>query len=73
MIEFTDLKAGIITGGDDFRLQQNVLRKNTEIIIATPGRLLELMEQETPNFSHLEVLILDEADRLLDLDFSEET
>ena len=72
MIEFTDLKAGIITGGDDFRLQQNVLRKNTEIIIATPGRLLELMEQETPNFSHLEVLILDEADRMLDMGFSEE-
>ena len=51
LIEFTDLKVGIITGGDDFRLQQNMLRKNTEIVIATPGRLLELMEQETPNFS----------------------
>jgi ATP-dependent RNA helicase SrmB len=72
LIEFTDLKAGIITGGDDFRLQQNMLRRNTEIVIATPGRLLELMDQETPNFSHLEVLILDEADRMLDMGFSED-
>ncbi|MDD5463304.1 MAG: DEAD/DEAH box helicase [Methylococcales bacterium] len=72
LIEFTDLRTGIITGGDDFRLQQNMLRRNTEIVIATPGRLLELMEQETPNFSHLEVLILDEADRMLDMGFSED-
>jgi ATP-dependent RNA helicase SrmB len=72
LTEFTDLKTGIITGGDDFRLQQNMLRKNTEIVIATPGRLLELMEQETPNLSNLEVLILDEADRMLDMGFSED-
>jgi ATP-dependent RNA helicase SrmB len=72
LLEFTGLKAGIITGGDNFRLQQNMLRKNTEIVIATPGRLLELMEQETPNFSNLEVLILDEADRMLDMGFSED-
>ncbi len=72
LTEFTDLKTGLITGGDDFRLQQNMLRKNTEIVIATPGRLLELMEQETPNFNHLEVLILDEADRMLDMGFSED-
>lgn len=72
LTEFTDLKVGIITGGDDFRLQQNMLRRNTEIVIATPGRLLELMEQETPNFSNLDVLILDEADRMLDMGFSED-
>ena len=53
LVEFTDLKVGITTGGDDFRLQQNMLRRNTEIVISTPGRLLELMEQETPNFSNL--------------------
>ena len=72
LIEFTDLKAGIITGGDDFRQQQNMLRKNTDCVIATPGRLLELMEQDTPNFRNLEVLILDEADRMLDMGFSED-
>jgi superfamily II DNA/RNA helicase len=72
LIEFTDLTVGIITGGDDFRLQQNMLRRNTELVIATPGRVLELMEQEIPNFSNLEILILDEADRMLDMGFSEE-
>ncbi len=72
LVEFTDLRTGIITGGDDFRLQQNMLRKNTEIVIATPGRLLELMEQEIPDFRNLEVLILDEADRMLDMGFSED-
>ena len=72
LIEFTDIKVGIITGGDDFRLQQNMLRRNTEIVIATPGRILELMEQEIPNFSNLEILILDEADRMLDMGFSED-
>lgn len=49
-----------------------MLRRNTEIIIATPGRLLELMEQEIPNFSNLDVFILDEADRMLDMGFSED-
>ncbi|UOA08098.1 DEAD/DEAH box helicase [Methylobacter sp. S3L5C] len=72
LIEFTDIKAGIITGGDDFRLQQNMLRRNTEIVIATPGRILELMGQEIPNFTNLEILILDEADRMLDMGFSED-
>jgi len=72
LTEFTELKTGLITGGDDFRLQQNMLRRDTEIVIATPGRVLELMEQEIPNFSNLEVLILDEADRMLDMGFSED-
>lgn len=72
LTEFTDLKIGLITGGDDFRLQQNMLRRNTEMVIATPGRLLELMEQDIPNFSNLETLILDEADRMLDMGFSED-
>ena len=72
LTEFTELKTGLITGGDDFRLQQNMLRRNTEIVIATPGRVLELMEQEIPDFSNLEVLILDEADRMLDMGFSDD-
>ncbi len=72
LAEFTELRTGLITGGDDFRLQQNMLRRNTEIVIATPGRLLELMDQEIPDFSNLDVLILDEADRMLDMGFSED-
>lgn len=72
LAESTGLRTGLITGGDDFRLQQNMLRNNTEIVIATPGRVLELMDQEIPNFTNLEVLILDEADRMLDMGFSED-
>ena len=70
LAKFTYLKAGLITGGDDFRHQVNTLRKNPEIIIATPGRLLEQMESGNTDFSDLEYLILDEADRMLDFGFS---
>lgn len=67
---FTWTKAGMITGGDDFRHQVNTLRKNPEILIATPGRLLEHMENGNTDFSDLEFLVLDEADRMLDSGFS---
>ncbi|MDD1608182.1 MAG: DEAD/DEAH box helicase [Methylococcaceae bacterium] len=72
LIEFTELKVGLITGGEDFKQHQSLLRRNFEIIIATPGRLLELMNQESGDFSHLEVLVLDEADRMLDMGFSDD-
>ena len=72
LLEFTELKAGLITGGEDFRQQQSLLRRNFEVIVATPGRLLELINQESGDFSHLEVLVLDEADRMLDMGFSED-
>ena len=72
LTEFTALKVGLITGGADFRVQQNMLLNNAEIVIATPGRVLELMAAQTPEFSRLEVLILDEADRMLEMGFSQE-
>ncbi len=72
LAEFTALKVGLITGGEDFKRQQGVIRRNAEILVSTPGRLLELMEQESPDFTHLDILILDEADRMLDMGFSED-
>ncbi|TAL44972.1 MAG: DEAD/DEAH box helicase [Methylovulum sp.] len=72
LAEFTELKIGLITGGEDFKQQQGALRRNAEIIIATPGRLLELINQDAADFSHLDVLILDEADRMLDMGFSDD-
>ncbi len=72
LCEFTELQAGLITGGDDFKQQQKTFRKHPEIIIATPGRLLELLEQDAPDFDKLEVLVLDEADRMLDMGFSDD-
>lgn len=72
LCEFTELQAGLITGGDDFKQQQKTFRNHPEIIIATPGRLLELLEQDAPDFDKLEVLVLDEADRMLDMGFSDD-
>lgn len=70
LARFTQIKAGLITGGEPFRHQVNTLRKNPDILIATPGRLLEHMENNNTDFNDLEYLILDEADRMLDFGFS---
>ncbi len=72
LINGTDLISSVITGGQSFKYQRALFRKNPEIIIATPGRLLEHLEQGTPDFDQLEILILDEADRMLDMGFSED-
>lgn len=69
---FTRLQAGMIMGGQEFKFQKALLRKNPEIIIATPGRLVEHMAQENVDLQDLEVLILDEADRMLDMGLSED-
>ncbi len=69
---FTHLQVHAITGGHDFKYQRAVFRKNPEILVATPGRLKEHLDQGTPDFSDLEVLVLDEADRMLDMGFMDE-
>lgn len=68
----TRLGFGLITGGESFKYQRALFRKNPEILIATPGRLLEHLEQKTPEFDDLEVLVIDEADRMLDMGLSED-
>jgi ATP-dependent RNA helicase RhlE len=52
--------------------QQMMTLKNTEILVATPGRLLELVSTQSINLSKIETLVLDEADKMLDLGFQEE-
>ena len=69
LAKFTFVKAGMIIGGENFRHQINTFRKNPEIIIATPGRLIEHIENGNHDFRDLEYLVLDEADRMLDLGF----
>ncbi|MGY0218838.1 DEAD/DEAH box helicase [Endozoicomonadaceae bacterium StTr2] len=69
LARFTYIKSGMIIGGDSFKFQASIFRKNPEIIIATPGRLMEHLEKGTPDFKDLEVLVLDEADRMLDMGF----
>ncbi|MCW9050801.1 MAG: DEAD/DEAH box helicase [Motiliproteus sp.] len=72
LMAFTHIKAVVITGGAEFKYQQAMLRKNPEIIIATPGRLVEHLTRNSIDLSDLEILVLDEADRMLDLGFSED-
>nr|WP_222711559.1 DEAD/DEAH box helicase [Parahaliea aestuarii] len=66
------LQAMALTGGADFKYQKAQFRKNPEIVIATPGRLLEHCEKGSADLSALKVLVLDEADRMLDMGFRDD-
>ena len=59
----------IVMGGTNIRTQVAELRRGASVIIATPGRLLDLIERGAVNLSTLETLVLDEADRMLDMGF----
>ena len=59
----------VVYGGVDIRAQIEEIRKGVEFLVATPGRLLDLVEQKTLNFQSVEALVLDEADRMLDMGF----
>ncbi|WP_010251299.1 DEAD/DEAH box helicase [Acetivibrio cellulolyticus] len=67
---YTGIKHAVIFGGVSQVPQVNKLRSGVDIIVATPGRLLDLMNQKYINVSCLKMLILDEADRMLDMGFS---
>src|SRR3989442_13612141 len=58
-----------VVGGVEMRMQERALRGGAEIVVATPGRLLDHMRFGYVNYSALEVLVLDEADRMLDMGF----
>jgi superfamily II DNA/RNA helicase len=61
-----------VTGGADFRYQCSVLRRNPEVIVATPGRLLAHCQRGNVDLASLQTLVLDEADRMLDLGFRDD-
>ena len=65
----TDLKIGVITGGINYGSHKDILEKNNDILISTPGRLLEYMDAESFHCENVEILVLDEADRMLDMGF----
>jgi superfamily II DNA/RNA helicase len=71
-INLRRLKAVSILGGMPYPKQMQLLAKNPEILVATPGRLIDHMESGKIDFSQLEILVLDEADRMLDMGFIEE-
>ena len=62
----------VIYGGVDYEPQFKVFREGVDIIVATPGRLLDHMNRKSVHFRDLEILIIDEADRMLDMGFAEE-
>jgi ATP-dependent RNA helicase SrmB len=72
LLKFTSLKVGMICGGEELKYQKAMLRKNPEIIVGTPGRLAEHVAHNSTEFSGLEFLVLDEADRMLDMGLSED-
>jgi ATP-dependent RNA helicase RhlE len=66
---YTGLKHAVIFGGVSQRPQETQVRNGVDILIATPGRLLDLMSQHIINLSTIEIFVLDEADRMLDMGF----
>lgn len=66
---YTSIKHEVIFGGVSQHAQTIALRNGTDILIATPGRLLDLINQGYVHLDHLEMFVLDEADRMLDMGF----
>ncbi|GGG96663.1 DEAD/DEAH box helicase [Polaribacter pacificus] len=66
---YTNLRTTVIFGGTSFEPQKEQLRKGVDILIATPGRLLDLHKQDYINLDYIETLVLDEADLMLDMGF----
>tara|TARA_B100001750_G_scaffold27886_1_gene18421 strand:+ start:1630 stop:2886 length:1257 start_codon:yes stop_codon:yes gene_type:complete len=66
---YCGLKLGLVYGGVDYEKQQKKLAKGVDILIGTPGRLIDYFKQGVFNFKCIEVVVLDEADRMFDLGF----
>lgn len=67
--KYLAIKQALIFGGVSQRRQEDALRKRPQIIIATPGRLMDLMQQGLVKLDQVDYLVLDEADRMLDMGF----
>ncbi|MFL5637571.1 MAG: DEAD/DEAH box helicase [Gemmatimonadaceae bacterium] len=68
--KYTQLRVVPIYGGVGIEPQSKALKRGVDVVVATPGRLLDHMERENVSFADLEVLVLDEADRMLDMGFA---
>ena len=66
---YTALRSAVVFGGMDMNPQTQALRAGVELLVATPGRLLDHVQQKTLNLSQVSILVLDEADRMLDMGF----
>src|SRR5512137_2064177 len=67
--KYTHLRSLVVYGGVDIKTQTPHLKTGVEILVATPGRLLDHIEQKTVQLNQVQMLVLDEADRMLDMGF----
>ena len=67
--KYLSYKSTIIFGGVNINRQINTIKQGVDILVATPGRLLDLVSQKVIDLSKIEILVLDEADRMLDMGF----
>lgn len=67
--KYLSLRSAVVYGGVAIGPQIQTLRQGVDILVATPGRLLDHLEQRTLDLSHVEILVLDECDRMLDMGF----
>ncbi len=67
--QFMPIKSGVIYGGVNMPPQKTMLKSGIDVLVATPGRLLEHLNERNVDLSHVKHLVLDEADRMLDMGF----
>jgi len=67
--KYTNIRSTVVYGGTSIEPQIDIIKKGVDIIIATPGRLLDLYKREVLNLTSVEILVLDEADLMLDMGF----
>ena len=67
--EFVNIKSAVLFGGVNQNPQARALRNGVDVLVATPGRLLDLYNQRLLSLDKVEILVLDEADRMLDMGF----
>jgi ATP-dependent RNA helicase RhlE len=67
--KYLKLRSAVVFGGVNINPQMMKLRRGVDVLVATPGRLLDLYQQNAVRFDEIEILVLDEADRMLDMGF----
>ena len=65
--KYAPVRSTVVFGGVGIHPQIDALKRGVDILVATPGRLLDHAQQKTVDLRHVEILVLDEADRMLDM------
>ena len=66
---FSDIQAGVVYGGVGYGPQREQIKSGIDVLVATPGRLIDFLEQREINLKSIQILVLDEVDRMLDMGF----